>query len=176
MTAKLLHRVIVTILLAGLLLPGGWSCSGKDGRADVAGRRAPHFTLQDIKGNTVRLKDLRGKVVLLNFFATWCGPCRQETPDFVRLYKKFNDKGFEIIGVGLDMQGAAALAPFAQYFRIPYPIVVGTRQVVVDYGDIKAVPESFFINRKGYIVKHLIGMRPIRELEETIVQLLEQKA
>ncbi|MBW2107882.1 MAG: TlpA family protein disulfide reductase [Deltaproteobacteria bacterium] len=176
MTAKFLLRITVAILAVGFLLPSGCNCSGQDGQANVTSRRAPHFTLQDIKGNTVRLKDLRGKVVLLNFFATWCGPCRQETPDFIRLYKKFNAKGFEIIGVGLDMQGAAALAPFAQHFRIPYPIVVGTRQVVVDYGNIKAVPESFFIDRNGYIVKHLIGMRPVRELEETIVRLLEQKA
>jgi thiol-disulfide isomerase/thioredoxin len=113
--------------------------------------------------------------VLLNFFATWCAPCRQEIPDFVRLRGKFKAKGFEIVGIGLDMEGAAALAPFAKRFSIPYPILVGTRKVVVDYGDMTGVPTSFFIDRNGYIAESFIGVRPAHMLEKTISLLLEQK-
>lgn len=167
---------IVLLLAATLVVLGMCTCSSQDDSVNPSSTRAPHFTLQDIEGKTVRLKDLRGKVVLLNFFATWCAPCRQEIPDFVRLYEKFHGKGFEIVGIGLDMEGAAVLAPFAKHFRIPYPILVGTRDVVVGYGDIKGVPTSFFIDQNGYIAGSFIGVRPADMLEKTIVQLLEQKA
>jgi peroxiredoxin len=171
------HFFTVFSLFATILVfLGFWGCSNQEENLNAFSNRAPHFTLQDIHGNTLRLKDLRGKVVLLNFFATWCAPCIEETPDFVRLHGKFRAQGFEIIGIGLDMEGAAALAPFAKRFRIPYPILVGTRKVVVDYGDIKGVPESFFIDRNGYIVESFKGVRPAHMLEKTIIQLLEQKA
>jgi len=166
---------IVVFFAAILMVVGLFNCSNQEESVNASSTRAPHFTLQDIEGKTVRLKDLRGKVVLLNFFATWCAPCRQEIPEFVRLYEKYHGKGFEIVGIGLDMEGAAALAPFAKRFRIPYPIVVGTRDVVVGYGDIKGVPTSFFIDQNGYIAGSFIGVRPAHILEKTIVGLLEQK-
>ena len=163
------------LMAVAFVLPGFLGCSNQEENVNASSSRAPHFTLQDIHGNTLRLEDLRGKVVLLNFFATWCAPCIQEIPDFVRLRGKFKDKGFEIVGIGLDMEGAAALGPFAKRFSIPYPILVGTRKVVVDYGDMKGVPTSFFIDRNGYIAQSFIGVRPPHMLEKTINQLLEQK-
>ena len=165
-------RPMVTSFLAAIVVSlAVLCCSSQEDSLNAASDRAPHFTLQDVRGNTLRLNDLRGKVVLLNFFATWCAPCIQETPDFVRLHGKFKAQGFEIVGIGMDMEGAAALAPFVKRFAIPYPILVGTRKVVVDYGEIKGVPTSFFIDRQGYIVDSFIGVRPAHMLEKTITRL-----
>ena len=168
-----IRRILFALTLATLLTVG---CTNKEDSNKPSGSPAPRFSLKSLQGDTLRLTDFKGKVVLLNFFATWCAPCRQEIPDFVRLYNKFKDKGFEIVGIGLDMEGAAALGPFAKQFRIPYPVLLGTREVVMDYGEIKGVPTSFFIDRNGYIAEQFIGVRPARVLEKTIVELLEQKA
>lgn len=169
------QRHVVGVLAATFIILSLCTCSGQDDGVRLTSTRAPDFTLQDINGKTVRLKDFRGKVVLLNFFATWCAPCVQELPDFIRLYEKFHGKGFEIVGIGLDMEGAAVLAPFAERFRIPYPLLVGTRDVVVGYGDIQGVPTSFFIDKNGFIAGSFIGVRPAPVLEKNIMQLLEQK-
>lgn len=145
---------------------------GNGPQGSTASRRAPDFALRDLRGGVVHLNDLRGKVVIVNFFATWCSPCRQEVPEFIHLRKKFYDDGLEIVGISLDMEGAAVLNPFVRHFRIPYPLLIGTRDVVTDYGGIEGVPTSFVVDRKGFIVKRIIGLVPRRTLEETIKELL----
>jgi len=160
--------------LLGVLAVCG--CTDKEDAGGISSGRAPDFSLQDIGGKKVRLKDLRGKVVLINFFATWCAPCRQEVPDFIHLYKQFKDKGFEIVGIGVDMEGEAVIRPFAEHLQIPYPVVAGTREVVMDYGGITGVPTSFFVDREGYLAEQFIGLRPAQSLEKTIVKLLAKKA
>ena len=170
-------RYIMRILIIGviaIILIHGCGDDQKKNNASSASR-APDFALKNLKGNTLDLEDLRGKVVLLNFFATWCSPCRQEIPDFVRLYKKFKDQGLEIVGISLDMEGAAVLTPFVRYFKIPYPILLGTRKVVMDYGGITGVPTTFFIDRDGLIVDYFIGLRPAMVLEKTITELINKK-
>ena len=144
--------------------------NGDDGSATR--RRAPDFALKALDGGTLRLDDLRGKVVLVNFFATWCSPCRQEVPDFIRLRKQFVDEGFEIVGIGLDMEGAAVLEPFVRHFRIPYPVVIGTREVVTEYGGIEGVPTTFFVDREGFIAGRVIGLVPWERLKQTVETLL----
>jgi cytochrome c biogenesis protein CcmG/thiol:disulfide interchange protein DsbE len=164
--------LMLTAFLVGFLCFG---CSGDDEGGKNSVGRAPDFSLKDMNGKIVRLSDLRGKVVLINFFATWCAPCRQEIPDFLRLYDHFKEKGFEIVGIGVDMEGEAALRPFSEKFRISYPIVVGTREVVLDYGDITGVPTSFFVDRQGHIAERFIGQRPYSILERNVTELLEKK-
>jgi len=149
------------------------ACGGEDGGGATTARRpAPNFALKELDGGILRLDDLHGKVVLINFFATWCSPCRQEVPDFIRLRRKFADEGFEIVGIGLDMEGAAVLGPFARHYNINYPIVVGTREVVTDYGGIEGVPTTFFVDRKGFIANRVIGFVPSNRLEKMIEKLL----
>jgi len=164
-TATVLVAAVFTVCLL-------FGCTSKEEGGGVPSGRAPDFSLKDIQGKTVRLKDLRGKVVLINFFATWCAPCRREIPDFLQLYDRFKEKGFEIVGIGVDMEGETVLRPFAEQLRISYSVVVGTREVVLDYGGITGVPTSFFVDRQGYIAEHFIGMRSRRLLEETITHLL----
>ena len=147
-------------------------CGGKEDRGALASRTAPDFALKDVNGGICRLTDLRGKVVLLNFFATWCVPCRQEIPDFVRLYEGLKDKGFEIIGVSLDQEGEAVLKPFIKHYAITYPIVLGTSKVILDYGGIKGVPTTFLIDRNGIISNYFAGVRPGYVIEEAVRKLL----
>jgi peroxiredoxin len=170
-------RVFVRAFLVGILvffLVSG--CTSKEGEEkEEARHRAPRFALKDLKGNTFRLEDLKGKVVLLNFFATWCGPCRQEVPELVKLYERFRDRGLEIVGISLDMEGAAVLDPFVKQYRIPYPIVLGTRQTVLDYGGVRGIPTSFLIDREGSIIEHFVGWRPARVIEAAVVEALDSK-
>jgi peroxiredoxin len=165
-------RCLVGILTLGLIC----GCTGKGGGDEpLTQDRAPHFAVRDLKGNTLRLKDLKGKVVLLNFFATWCGPCRREIGELVELYDKFRDRGLEVVGVSLDMEGAAVLVPFVKHYKITYPVVIGTRKMVMDYGGINGVPTSFIIDRDGIIADHFIGLRPAHVLEASVEKLLKAK-
>ena len=133
---------------------------------------APNFELEGSDGKTVRLSDFKGKVVILDFWATWCGPCRMEIPGYVDLYKKYNEKGLEIIGVSLDRDGWTPVKPFMDSYKINYPIVMGNMQVVQAYGGINSIPTTFIINRKGEVVERKIGARPVEYFEQMLSNLL----
>jgi len=133
---------------------------------------APNFELEGSDGKTVRLSDFKGKVVILDFWATWCGPCRAEIPSYVDLYKKYNDKGLEIIGVSLDRDGWTPVKPFMDSYKINYPIVMGNMQVVQAYGGINSIPTTFIINRDGEVVERKIGARPVEYFEQILANLL----
>lgn len=167
------HRIFLVSSLAILLIFG---CTSEDGETRPSASLAPDFALKDLNGNTLHLKDLRGKVVLLNFFATWCAPCRQEIPVFIRLYEKLKDKGLEIVGIALDMQGAPLLNRFVRHYGITYTIVLGTREVVLDYGGIRGIPTSFVVDRNGVVVEHFVGLRPARVIEKSLMELLQKNA
>jgi cytochrome c biogenesis protein CcmG/thiol:disulfide interchange protein DsbE len=174
-------RVVVMKLFARAFLVGTFvtllvcGCSDQEAQSGPASRAAPDFALKDLNGGICRLAELRGKVVVLNFFATWCGPCRQEIPDLVRLYERFRDNGLEIIGVSLDQEGEAVLRPFVKHYRISYPIVLGTRKVVLDYGGIKGIPTTFLIDHNGTISNYFVGLRPGYVIEESVRKLLKER-
>jgi len=136
--------------------------------------KAPDFALQDHAGETLKLSDFAGKVVILDFWATWCGPCRMEIPGFVKLYEKYNDQGVEVIGISLDQQGWNVVKPFMDQYKINYPVVLGNREVVAAYGGITGIPTTFLINKKGEIVERLVGYRPVEIFENAITELLNE--
>jgi cytochrome c biogenesis protein CcmG/thiol:disulfide interchange protein DsbE len=171
-TMKSVARNLLVSTFMTLLICGCGSCEDKSGAASHA---APDFALKDLNGRIHRLTNLRGRVVVLNFFATWCGPCRQEIPDFVRLYQRFRGKGLEIIGVSLDQEAGAVLGPFIRHYGITYPIVLGTREVVVDYGGIRGIPTTFVIDHNGAISDYFVGWRPGYVIEESVTKLLKQR-
>lgn len=170
---KFFSRAFVVSILVSVLV-----CACGGGREDQSGsasRAAPDFALKDLKGGICRLADLKGKVLILNFFATWCGPCRQEIPDLIRIYEKFQDKGLEIIGVSLDQDGEAVLRPFIKRYGITYTIVLGTREVVLDFGGVEGIPTTFFIDHNGSISNYFVGLRPGYVIEESVRKLLKRR-
>ena len=120
---------------------------------------APDFTLESLDGKSVRLSDLRGKAVLLNFWATWCGPCKIETPWLVELQNQYGSQGLQVIGVAMDDSGKEDIAKFARDLGVNYPVLLGKEAVGDAYGGVPALPESFFIGRDGKIVDKIIGLK-----------------
>ena len=144
--------------------------SACQGSADPS--RAPDFTLLNLHDESVNLSEYKGRVVLINFFATNCPPCRIEIPDFIRLQDKYGPKGFAVIGISVDQNGKRILPGFVKALRINYPILLATSKVIKDYGNVYALPASFLIDRDHRILKHYTGMVTRHELEPIIVNAL----
>ncbi len=141
------------------------------GSAVEIGKNAPEFSLTDTNGKTVNLADFKGKVIILDFFASWCPPCRQEIPDFIELQKSYGDKGFAMVGVALERAGDAK--EFAGKMGINYPVLVDDGKVSVLYGPIRSIPTTFVLDKSSKIVKMYIGFRPKENFENDIKELLK---
>ncbi|ALA57144.1 peroxiredoxin family protein [Nitrospira moscoviensis] len=139
------------------------------------GDEAPNFQLRDLAGNLVSLSQLRGKIVLLNFWATWCGPCRVEMPAMEQLYRAFPRKEFEILAVSTDPQGAAVTRPFQQKMGFTFPILHDSEyRVGLAYG-ARTLPMTFMVDRQGVIRQKIFGARDwdspeARELIQTLMK------
>lgn len=136
---------------------------------------APDFSLPDLTGLRVDLSSYRGKVVLLDFWATWCDPCREEIPRFVELERKYGDQGLQIIGVSMD-DGPEPVRDFYQRFKMNYPVVMGNAKTGELYGGVLGLPIAFLIGRDGRISAKHIGATDISVFEKEIVNLLRSKA
>jgi peroxiredoxin len=133
---------------------------------------APQFNLTDTNGKSVKLSDYKGKVIILDFWATWCPPCRAEIPNFVELQKEYGKQGLAVIGVSLDQGGVAGVADFAKAQGINYPIVMGNQDVADTYGGIQAIPTTFIIDKDGNIAARHEGFTDKSEFEAEIKKLL----
>ncbi|HEY1662387.1 MAG TPA: TlpA disulfide reductase family protein [Verrucomicrobiae bacterium] len=140
----------------------------------VAGQTevAPEWSLKDVDGKTVRSTDFKGKVVILDFWATWCGPCRAEIPGFIGLQKQYAKQGLVVIGASVDEGGADVVKSFAQELGMNYPIVLADEKTQQAFGGIEAVPTAFIIDREGQIVKEHLGFADKDEFEKEIKPLL----
>jgi len=127
-------------------------------KSDKERRAAPDFTLKDADGKTVHLSDYKGKVVLLDFWATWCGPCKVEIPWFMEFEQQFKDKGFAVLGVSMDEDGWTVIKPYIQQLKVNYRIVLGTDQVGEAYGGVDSLPTTFLIDRQGKIASTHVGL------------------
>jgi peroxiredoxin len=136
---------------------------------------APDFSLPDLTGRKLDLSSYRGKVVLLDFWATWCDPCREEIPHFVELQRKYGDQGLQIIGVSMD-DGPEPVRNFYQHFKMNYPVVMGDAKTGELYGGVLGLPIAFLIGRDGRISAKHIGATDISVFEKEIVNLLRSKA
>lgn len=134
------------------------------------GQKAPNFSLKDKDGKTYSLESMKGKVVVLNFWATWCPPCRAEIPDFKKVYSKYKDKGVEILGVSLDHKGWKVIEPFLEQWEINYPVVLGGAEIARDYGNVRSIPTTFIIDKEGKVVEGHVGAMN----EDTLVKMFEK--
>lgn len=138
-------------------------------------QQAPNFALKASDGKTIEMAKLKGKVVLVNFWATWCGPCRKEMPDFVEAYNQYKPKGLEIIGISLDEDGWSVVNPFLKQYKINFPVVIGDGKLARAYGGIEFIPTSFLVDRQGNIVDKHVGMLSKELLEKKLLPLLQGK-
>ena len=160
------------ILIALIVLSTVFAFTGcGDGDSNLP--KAPDFTLRNGDGESYSLSDFKGKMVILNFWATWCPPCKKEIPDFIELYKKYEDKGLVILGVSVDQGGWLVTKEFMDKSQITYPIVMANRDVVYQYGGIKSIPTTYIINQKGRIAGQFTGYREKQVWEEQIIKILK---
>ncbi|HEX7331759.1 MAG TPA: TlpA disulfide reductase family protein [Pyrinomonadaceae bacterium] len=154
------------IVFAAIMI--AFSATGVLGQQTVA----PQFTLKDLNGRTVRLSDYRGKVVLINFWATWCPPCRAEMPDLVRLQREHGKEGLQIIGVTYPPEKKERVRRFARSLKVNYPIILGTREFKDRFSSDETLPLTIVINRDGKVSDIISGILLHQEFEEKIRPLI----
>jgi peroxiredoxin len=135
---------------------------------------APDFTLKAIDGTSLRLSDYRGKVILLDFWATWCAPCQEEIPRFVEWQNEYRDRGLQVIGVSMD-DSPEPVQKFSREFRMNYPVAIGTQDIASQYGGILGLPVNFVIGRDGRIKAKHLGMYDLMLLTRELNEQLESK-
>jgi thiol-disulfide isomerase/thioredoxin len=137
--------------------------------SSVQGNAAPDFALTDIKtGRTVHLSDFKGKAVLLNFWATWCPPCKAEMPWFVDVQQQYGPQGLVVIGIAMDDAGRDTIARFTDNMKINYLVLLGDQKVGNAYGGVEALPTTFYIGRDGAVVKRVFGLTSHSDIEQSV--------
>ena len=174
----------MVVVLAGLLLLAKFQRKGLAGQgliehasASVAakGRSAPDFVLTDLQGHALKLSDLRGKAVVLNFWATWCPPCKAEIPWFVQMQKQYGAQGLQVVGVNMDDGDQSDVQKFAAANSINYPILFGQDKVAEAYGGIDYLPTTFYIDRNGVVLDRVFGERARAEIEQNVKRVIASK-
>jgi len=133
---------------------------------------APAFTLTDLQGQKLELSKYEGKVVLVDFWATWCTPCREEIPQFVEWQKKYGDQGFQVIGISMD-DAQQPVRDFYGEFKLNYPVVMGDEKTAEAYGGVLGLPINFLVGKDGRILKKYVGMTNLPALEQEIKTQLQ---
>jgi len=170
-----IHVAAASAALALLLASCSRPSSSPTRELKSQGQRkpAPNFSLKDADGNAVNLADYRGKVVLINFWATWCGPCEAEIPWFIEFEKKYKDQGFAVLGVSMDDDGWKSVRPYIASHKINYRIMIGSEVVSQQFGEIEALPTSFVLDREGRIASNHVGLVDKVDYQNEIVKLLQ---
>jgi peroxiredoxin len=136
-------------------------------------QRAPAFELKDADGNLVRLADYKGKVVLINFWATWCVPCKEEIPWFIGFERDLKEHGFVVVGISLDETGWTAALPYMRKMGINYQVVLGDSRTAYRYGKLDSLPVTFLVDRQGRVASIQFGLVSKKKVEEDIRKLLQ---
>ena len=144
------------------------------GKGQLIGNLAPDFELPALDGKNLKLSDLRGKAVLLNFWATYCGPCKIEMPWFVELQKEYGPQGFQIVGVAMDDASTEDIAKFVKELGVNYPILLGKESVGESYGGVGVLPTTFFVDRDGKLIAREFGLQSRSVFVDHIKKALSQ--
>ena len=156
-----MKRIIVLLIVVIALLAG---CTDRGGQSDGV---ASDFSLKDMSGKTVRLSDYKGKVVLLEFWATWCPPCRASVPGLEKLHKAYKDKGLVLLAVSMDEGGWDEVQAYVKESGITYTVLKGTEDVATKY-QVRSIPMMLVLNKEGKITKRYLGMGSDEDLETDI--------
>ena len=170
------RAVAAGLVCAGLFISGCKSEQPKSKvtvKPDSQRKAAPEFSLKDVDGRNVNLSDYKGKVVLLNFWATWCGPCKIEIPWFVDFEQKYKDRGFAVLGVAMDEEGWNVVKPYLSQSKINYRVVMGNDSIATLYGGVDSLPTTFILDKDGKIASTHIGLVSKSDYENEIDQLLQ---
>ena len=170
-----MKRILILVIAATAIVGGVYftrhSRSTLTAPSTKERRLAPDFTLPQLNGQQLTLSAYRGNVVLLDFWATWCVPCREEIPHFIALQQKYGDHGFQMIGVSMD-DSADPVGPFNQQFHMNYPVVIGNAKIGGLYGGVLGLPIAFLIDRDGRVYAKHIGATNAAIFEKEISSLL----
>lgn len=174
-------RKVVLILVAIVLVVGLYELarhqsaqSGKGGRPGAIGSTAPGFSMQDIDGKPLDLANYSGKVVLLDFWATWCVPCQSEIPHFIEFQNNYAGQGFQVVGISMD-DGPQPVREFYQKYKMNYPVGMGTTKLAESYGGILGLPVTFLIGQDGHIAAKYVGLTDTSIIQKKIESLLQKK-
>jgi peroxiredoxin len=170
---KFFNKSLAILLLTAGLFAGLGFAGTPDGSEKRIGSKAPEFALKSINGKNIRLADYKGKVVILDFWATWCPPCRKGIPDLVSIQKEF-PKDVVIIGISLDTDTKMEVPAFVKSQGINYPIVFGTEALVKQYGGVEGIPTTFVIDKKGNIADIHVGLVPKVQFTDKVKELLRK--
>lgn len=165
--------VVAVMLFAGIRIARNNRANGP-ANGQLMGHIAPDFELQSLEGANLRLSSLHGKAVLLNFWATYCGPCKIEMPWFVELQKEYGPQGFQIVGVAMDDASTEDIAKFAKDMGVNYPILLGKEAVGLSYGGVNVLPTTFFLDRDGRVIAREFGLQSRSVFVDHIKEALSQ--
>jgi peroxiredoxin len=143
------------------------------GQSAQKARKAPALSLRDIQGRSLRLSDYKGKVVLLNFWATWCPPCRAEMPDLVKMQREYKSRGLQVVGITYPPETAGEVRRFTRKLRINYPVALGTKETKSLFEQSETLPLTIVIDREGNIRDRIEGILLPEEFEQKIKPLLQ---
>src|SRR5579864_3017405 len=163
-----LALVVVALVVAAMLYVGVHRARRSGPPRLTQSTAAPDFSLESLDGKKMHLSDFRGKAVLLNFWATWCEPCKIEMPWFVQLEKQYGPEGLQILGVAMDDTSETEIAQFAKEMGVNYPVLLGKESVGDAYGGIINLPTTFYIDRNGHIVERIEGLHSRHDMESNI--------
>ena len=165
--------IVAVMLIAGIRMARNNRANGS-AKGQLMGNLAPDFDLPALDGKNLKLSDLRGKAVLLNFWATYCGPCKIEMPWFVELQKEYGPQGFQIVGVAMDDASTEDIAKFAKEMGVNYPILLGKESVGESYGGVGVLPTTFFLDRDGKLIAREFGLQSRSVFVDHIKKALSQ--
>lgn len=187
MSTFLNHKILFTVVIvaAGLLLVSCSDSSKQNGRAadrsdtvsnakashSQKSTKAPDFTLKKMNGDSFTLSIHRGEIVVLNVWATWCGPCRKEIPDFIKMQKELRSEGVLFVGISVDKNGWEAVRPFAKKYDINYPLTLADRTFRMKYGPFRAIPVTFIIDKKGKVAYGGAGRINAKSLNKVLKKM-----
>jgi len=163
----------IALLAAASFVVGGCGPLGAQSGVEAAPARMPDFALKDANGKVFSSEALRGKVVLVDFWATWCVPCKKEMPGFQELQDRYARAGLVVVGIALDSD-PRAVARFAAQLGVRYPLLISNTEVVKSWGRLQGLPTTFLVDRSGAVRKKIVGFEYPAEIEKELRPLLEQ--